>query len=209
MTISSATRIGLIRHATTLWNEKKKIQGQLGSPLSAVGIQMAQSWGRELKGFPWQRIVSSDLERAKETTVLINKELDLPVIYDSRLREQDWGRWSGMTLAGVNEKDPLVLSKQVRSGWEFRPPGGESRHEVLQRTLKSLNEIHDNWPGENVLVVCHEGVIKCLLYHLLERKFLPEEPKVLKNFYLHLLVFKENNLNLEQVNNLALTGSID
>lgn len=207
MTSPQATRFGLIRHAPTQWNEQKKIQGQQDSPLTAGGIHQAAAWGKQLTRFSWQRILCSDLGRVRETTARINKTLCLPVIIEQKLREQDWGRWSGMTLAEVKANDNQLLKQQVRSGWDFRPPGGESRLEVLDRCLKALAGIQSAWPGEMILVVCHEGVIKCLTYHLLERGFLPEEPKVIKSFHLHLLELKGQTLYLEQMNRLALAGA--
>jgi len=206
MTGPQATKFGIIRHATTRWNEQKRIQGQNDSPLSPAGKEQAKSWGTELSGFPWQRILCSDLGRARETAALINGTLHLPVSFDPALREQDWGRWTGMTLAQLRKDDHGLLEQQVQSGWGFRPPSGESRHEVLARCLKYLHKTGAGYPGELILVVCHEGVIKCLLYHLLNRRFLPEEPKAIRDFHLHLLVIKEGTLYLEQKNRLALRG---
>ena len=180
MTILQPTSFGLIRHATTQWNEKKLIQGQQDSPLSLAGQQMATDWGRRLASFSWQRIICSDLGRTRETTELINQTLKLSIHPDKRLREQDWGEWSGISLAEVKKKHKELLQSMVRSGWSFQPPGGESRKQVLRRSLAAMQEAHTSWPGESILIVCHEGVIKCLLYHLTERKFLPEEPPLIK-----------------------------
>jgi broad specificity phosphatase PhoE len=209
MTRSKTTRFGLIRHAATLWNEQKKIQGQQDSALSPGGRNQAAAWGRQLSRFQWQRIVCSDLGRARETVDLINKTLCLPVVIEPRLREQDWGMWSGMTLAEVKATDPRFLRQQIRSGWDFRPPAGESRREVLERCLQGLTAIRDAWPEAPLLVVCHEGVIKCLLYHLLGRRFLPEEPRAVKRLHLHLVEGREKTFYVEQMNCLALAGTDD
>ena len=193
-----------MRHATTLWNEKKMIQGQQDSPLSKEGQQMAANWGRRLASFSWQRIICSDLGRTRATSELINRTLNLPIHPDKRLREQDWGEWSGMTLADVKEKHKKLLQDMVRSGWFFQPPGGESRKRVLGRSLAALHEAHTSWPGESILVVCHEGVIKCLLYSLTGRKFLPEEPRLIKPDHLHLLEQDDKKLYLKELNCKAL-----
>lgn len=206
MTTLQATRFGLIRHAATLWNDQKRIQGQLDSPLSPAGQLQAKNWGGKLKDMPWQRIITSDLGRARETTALINTTLCLPVIVEPRLREQDWGSWSGCTLARLRQKNHDLLQRQIRAGWDFRPPAGESRQEVLHRCLQTLRRIGATCPGEHILIVCHEGVIKCLLYHLLNRRFLPEEAKVIQGFHLHLLELQGEKLYLAQMNLLALQG---
>ena len=194
------TSFGLIRHATTRWNEAKRIQGQQDSPLSAAGRTMADSWALVLDQLSWQRILCSDLGRSRETAERINNHLVLPVHADRDLREQDWGTWTGKTLDRVKQEDRPLLKKMVRSGWDFQPPSGESRLAVLSRCRKALYRAHQAWPGERILVVCHEGVVKCLLYHLAQRKFLPEEPKLLKKNHLHLVEQQEDRLSLKALN---------
>jgi len=207
MTDQTKTCFGLIRHAPTLWNEKKIIQGQLDSSLSPAGKKQAASWGKELHGLAWDRILCSDLGRARETAGLINETLRLPLTSVPEFREQDWGRWSGLNLASIRAKQLQFLEQQVQAGWEFRPPGGESRREVLNRCLTALIQAQEAYPGELVLVVCHEGVIKCLLNYLLGRSFLPTEPSVIKNFHLHLLAVQKGIPYVERINRLALAGA--
>ena len=60
------------------------------------------------------------------------------------------------------------------------------------------------WPGETILTVIHEGVIKCLLYGLAERKFLPQEPAMIQPHHLHWLVAGETGLEIERVNAIEL-----
>ncbi len=199
-----ATRFGLIRHAQTLWNKEKRIQGRLDSPLSAAGRQMAASWGRELHDLAWQRIICSDLGRARATMALLNQTLKLPVHLDKRLREQDWGKWNGMMMAELKSGQAEMLRQQEKAGWLFRPPDGESRQQVLERSLAALHAAHLAWPGENILVVCHEGVIKCLLYHLAGQNFLPNELRLPKGYYLHLLEQLGRTLYLKKMNSRFL-----
>jgi probable phosphoglycerate mutase len=40
------TRFGLVRHAETLWNRERRIQGQSDSALTAKGKKDADNWGR-------------------------------------------------------------------------------------------------------------------------------------------------------------------
>lgn len=205
MTYFSTTHFGIIRHAPTQWNEKKRIQGQNDSPLSDRGKSMARAWGLQLDKFKWDILLCSDLGRVQQTAELINQTLALPLELDIRLREQNWGEWTGMTLKEVKALDKISVRAEEQKGWDFRPPGGESRREVLDRCMQVMIKAPAIWQGKNILVVCHEGVIKCLVYHLLTRKFLPEEPRVINNFNLHLLKQEDCELTLEALNNLALT----
>ena len=171
-------RFGLIRHAQTVWNREKKIQGCSDSPLTAEGKLQASRWGKILDQFSWNRLLASDTGRALATAEIINAYLKLPMAIDSRLKEQDWGQWMEKTFPQIKAEAPQVLDEQIHAGWDFCPPGGEDRKSVLTRSQRALQEASDRWPGENILVVTHEGVIKSLVYHLCSRKFLPSEPPV-------------------------------
>jgi probable phosphoglycerate mutase len=201
---SNSTRFGLVRHAQTIWNQEKKIQGQSDSPLTPDGKTQALHWGRLLSQFSWNRILASDIGRAMETAKIINQALDLSLQPDSRLREQDWGQWTGKTISQLKTDVPRELEEQVRSGWDFCPPGGEGRRSVLERSHRALRDAAEKWPGDDILVVTHEGVVKSVIYYLCGRKFLPGEPAVIRPYRLHWLVFDRNRLRLEELNALVL-----
>jgi probable phosphoglycerate mutase len=198
-------RFGLIRHAQTVWNREKKIQGHSDSPLTADGENQAGRWGMILQQYSWDRILASDTGRALETAKKVNAALKIQLITDPRLREQDWGHWVGKTIPQIEAEAPQLLDEQINAGWRFCPPGGEDRKSVLARSQRALQEAFVRWPGENILVVTHEGVIKSLVYHLCGRKFLPSEPPLLKSYRLHWLVYDRDGLRLEAVNALALS----
>ena len=66
------TRFALMRHATTIWNQKKLIQGWLDSPLAPEGEEQARQWGRVLSRYTWDRILVSSKGRALQTAGIIN-----------------------------------------------------------------------------------------------------------------------------------------
>ena len=203
--VSKTTRFGLIRHAQTVWNLEKKIQGHSDSLLTPKGELQASRWGKMLKQFSWNRLLASDTGRALATAEIINADLKIPLTIDSRLREQDWGRWVGKTISQIEAEWPQVVDEQVNAGWNFCPPGGESRHSVLKRSQKALQEAAVRHPGEILLVVTHEGVVKSLIYHLCGRKFLPGEPAILESYQLHWLVGRTSGLRIEKINALELS----
>lgn len=201
----SLTRFGLLRHARTAWNHEKRIQGQTDTPLSETGRKQAAEWAGILTGTNWDLILCSDLERAQSTARILNRVLSLPRHLDERLREQDWGRWVGQTVADLRRDAGRQLEAQEKAGWDFRPPGGEDRRRLRDRSRRALMEAARRWPGRTILVVTHEGVIKSLLYDLLERDFLSGEPKVLrKGYWLHWLIVREDTLAVEKLHGLKL-----
>lgn len=202
--LNENTRFGLIRHAQTVWNREKRIQGQSDSPLSEQGRRQAAAWGHDLKRFAWSRILASDAGRALATAERINASLQVPLTTDARLREQDWGQWEGITIPQIEAEQSPALTAQVNAGWNFCPPQGEDRRSVQARSLKALQAAAEKWPGEDILVVTHEGVVKSLIYHLCGRKFIASEPAILKSNQLHWLVCRSGGLQIEQINALEL-----
>lgn len=201
---SRITRFGVMRHVKTEWNQEKRIQGHRNSPLTPEGRQQAKEWGVLLRNFSWNRIIASDMDRAFETAAIVNAFLQVPIIRDSRLQEQDWGEWTGKTLSMVKKELPGLLEQQEMAGWGFRPPGGEDRHTVWARSRKALKEAAEKWPGEQILVITHEGVIKCLIYGLMDREFLPKETSILSPWSLHRIEYENQRLQVEKINALAI-----
>jgi probable phosphoglycerate mutase len=201
------TLLGLIRHAPTVWNQEKRIQGQSDSPLTHEGENMARVWGSVLERFGWDRILASDLGRTRRTAALINSALNLPLTVHSGLREKDWGEWAGKTLSEIKIQCPDYLAEMEKAGWAFRPPGGEDRGQVYERSLAALEAAAFQWPGQRILVVTHKGVINCLVYRILGRKFLPSEPAIIADRHLHEMVY-DGSLRIQHLNALALDAEV-
>lgn len=192
-----STTFALLRHGTTSWNEQKRIQGSFDSPLSPVGQAGIEQWASALAHSHYDRMVRSDLGRVQQTAEILNRQLHLPTTVDTRLREQHWGDWEGMTVDDVRGQFPDILQANIDAGWHFCPPAGESRLQVLHRSTAALQEMALRWPGQKILVVCHLGIITCVIYHIHKRKFLPEEKKLLHKDRLHTLTYNHNSSSFE------------
>lgn len=181
------TIFGVLRHGQTEWNVLKKIQGSCDSPLTAAGRKQTALWSQTVKNYHWQRIVASDLGRVRETVAILNQQLRLPVTFDSRLREQEWGDWEGLTIPAIEENHRQELARRVALGWNFSAPGGETRQSVRERALATLVEAAEKWPGQKILIVCHQGVVKSLLYHISGREFMPGEDPLMHHDRFHII----------------------
>ena len=201
---ATTTRFGLIRHAETLWNQESRIQGHQDSPLTDRGKKDADGWGRQLRRISWDRIVGSDLGRAVETAAIINRHLQIPFETDDRLREQDWGEWTAEPIAKITSEALPKLAEAKRAGWQFCPPAGEDRLCVWARSRSALMDAAKRRPGETILIVTHEGVIKSLIYRLSNRSFSAGEPALLEPRRLHWLTASRSELQIQQLNALEL-----
>ncbi|MDO5031078.1 histidine phosphatase family protein [Corynebacterium sp.] len=159
----------LIRHGQTTYNASGRMQGHVDTELSEVGYEQARAAASLLAEKNITAIVSSDLQRARETARVIGEALGMTPLVDARLRETNLGLWQGMTSAEVDAQHP-----GARAIWRhdptWAPPQGESRVEVAQRSRPVVDELmrtHDAWDEGPVLIVGHGGAISALTCHLL------------------------------------------
>lgn len=189
-----------MRHGQTDWNQDKRIQGQTDTELNDKGREMAHQWGKSLADNHFDCILSSGLCRAVQTAEIINEYLGgIPHHIAVGLQEQDWGQWTGKTAAELGEIRNQV-KKQEKRGFEFQPPNGESRDQVLMRTCDALLEFSEDCPEDSVLVITHNGVLKCLTYALSGLEFLPHEKSPIKPYHIHRIECFENELALGEIN---------
>lgn len=130
------TRLILIRHGETSWNQEARFQGQEDIPLSATGQGQALALAKRFAGsdspLP-DAIYSSDLVRCLQTAEPTARKLRLPVQVDPRLREINGGAWQGLFPQEIEEQFP-----GERQAWQSDPlhtccPGGESYHALQGR----------------------------------------------------------------------------
>ena len=207
-TKTAPSRFALLRHAQTYWNKAKRIQGHLDSNLTDDGRRQAQVYAQKIGSYGFTAILASDLGRTLQTANIINSYLNLPLSTDRRLREQDWGRWSGRTIKTIQKEEGDLLAQQVAAGWDFHPPGGEVRRQVFERGSQALISWAARSRHKNTLIITHEGMVKCLIYGLSGRKFLPSEPPLIQSNHLHWVVCHGRDLSIEQINACHLDEDI-
>lgn len=154
------TTLWLIRHGETDWNVAGRLQGHREVPLNENGLRQARGLAATLaKEPPFAALYSSDLGRAKETAAAAAEVLGLPVTSRSELRERNFGVLSDLTWVEAEAKHPELFSRLRARDPDFVPAGGESLSQTFARTVTALNSIAREWPGAQVLVVTHGGVI--------------------------------------------------
>jgi broad specificity phosphatase PhoE len=149
-------RIALIRHGPTEWNAQHRVQGSQDVPLSEEGREkMARLLPPE--GFDNAGAYSSPKLRARQTAALLG--LKNPKL-DSRLVEQNWGSWEGLTRDEMLARDGEDAFERAGSGrgLAFRPPGGESTGELHARLRSFLADIAS--AGEDAIAVTHMGIFR-------------------------------------------------
>lgn len=164
----------LVRHGQTEWNVAGRYQGTQDSPLTKDGVQQAVALGERLKRrrSKVDFVCSSDLPRAKKTAEIIAKMIGYPVdevkVFEG-LRERGFGLFEGCTRAEVQERYPEELAQSRKFNLHYKVPGGESRQQVLDRSLPVLDQIAHARQGKGgvAVVVSHGGVVSLVLRELL------------------------------------------
>lgn len=161
------TRLILVRHGETVWNQERRYQGQKDSPLSARGILQAQETGKFLARENVSAIYSSDLKRAWFTAQSIAKYHGLTPQADLRLREMSFGVWEGMTRDEIMVKYPDLFYARYQDSMTTRIPEGELPPEVVERFQEFLDKCLPKHENETIVIVSHGGCLRLIIARLL------------------------------------------
>jgi glucosyl-3-phosphoglycerate phosphatase len=163
----TSRRIILWRHGRTAWNAERRFQGQTDIPLDDTGLAQAARAAKMLARLKPARIHSSDLSRARATAAALASLTGLVVEEDVALRETFAGQWQGLTRTELEERFGEDL-QQWAAGAEIRPGGGETRREVADRMVASIDRALDGVaPGETLVVATHGGAARAAIGALL------------------------------------------
>lgn len=162
------TKLILVRHGSTEWNEKKLMQGKTDIPLSQEGKKQAIKLRKRFQDEQLDVIYSSELRRAKQTAKEVAKEHEIKVIEHPFLNEVSYGAWEGITYEEVKKRFPEEVTRRGKDKFSYAPPkGGESPKSLQKRLINFMKEIVKKYGGQTILVVCHNGVKRMLLGTLL------------------------------------------
>ena len=165
-------RIVLLRHGRTEWNATRRYQGQADPPLDEVGRAQAIEVAALIAAMRPDLLISSDLQRARQTAEMVASLTGLPLSLDARLRERHLGHWQGLTREEVIGRYPDEFA-EWQAGRDVTRRGGESRTEVADRACRLVEEL----PAvELAVLVSHGATAMCLSAALLG---LPQTPSVL------------------------------
>lgn len=123
----AVTKLVLVRHGESQWNQENRFTGWYDVDLSDKGRTEAKAAGKLLKeeGFTFDFAYTSVLKRAIHTLWNILDELDqarLPTEKSRKLNERHYGALQGLNKAETAEKYGDEQVKQWRRGFAVTPP---------------------------------------------------------------------------------------
>ena len=169
-----STIVHFLRHGE-VENPSKILYGRLpGYRLSSVGEQMAKAAAQSIAGRDITYVVSSPLERARQTAEPVAEQFGLEIATDERLIESS-NYFEGKRV-GVGDG----VLRDPRNWWvlrdPFQPSWGESYLKIAQRMAAALHAARAAAEGHEALCVSHQLPIWTLRRHL-EHKRLWHDPR--------------------------------
>lgn len=152
-------RLDLLRHGETELGGG--LRGSLDDALTEKG--WAQMRAAVVAGGPWDRLISSPLQRCARFAAELGEQLNLPVQLDKDLQELHFGAWEGQSAAALMETDAEALGLFWADPYSFTPPQGEPVSDFAARVLGAIARLHQAYAGERVLLISHGGVMRLLL----------------------------------------------
>ncbi|KAF2393664.1 alpha-ribazole phosphatase family protein [Pseudomonas frederiksbergensis] len=152
-------RLDLLRHGETELGGG--LRGSLDDALTEKG--WAQLRAAVIGQGPWDRLVSSPLQRCARFAEELGGQLGLPVQLEKDLQELHFGAWEGQSTAALMETSAEALGLFWTDPYSFTPPEGEPLADFSARVLAAVERLHGTYAGERVLLITHGGVMKLLL----------------------------------------------
>src|SRR5258706_2239230 len=154
----------LARHGETSWNQARRWQGWTDVPLNETGESQASVLAAKVTGLGVDRIVASDLTRARQTAEIVARALSLgPVVADADLRERGFGCFEGFTPEECEARYPDEWHRYRADG--SLPPGAEPYDQVTERMLRGVRRAVHTEPASDraVLVVTHGSALRAFV----------------------------------------------
>ena len=161
------TTLILVRHGESEWNRAGRIQGQVNSPLTDLGISQAMAISNYLSGIfinQELKIYTSPLDRAIQTAKIIAQGIDCfgsELIIEERLNDFNLGEISGtFGWDKVAEIFPEQAKLRLQDPMRFHPSGGESGADFDARLRSLLEDL------------IGDGTLKLMVSHGIVNKFI-------------------------------------
>ncbi|XP_011635866.1 6-phosphofructo-2-kinase/fructose-2,6-bisphosphatase-like [Pogonomyrmex barbatus] len=154
------------RHGESEYNVVGKVGGD--AVLSARGERYAQALSNKFNAMriPDLRVLTSRLRR----TIATARGIEAPQEHIAALNELHAGVCEGLSYEEMQEHYPQEFAWRDQDKLRYRYPWGESYIDAMQRVEPVIAELQRS---NNVLVVSHQAVLRCIIGFFLDKK--PEE----------------------------------
>lgn len=156
------TLVVLVRHGESVGNLNKRFIGHTDVDLTPLGLKQADRTAEYLDKYKFDKIISSDLQRAYKTALATARRQGLEVEKDPAFREINAGEWEEVPFDRLSTLFPESHYVWENDMGNARLEGGESVKELFDRVSAAFDKVLQKYAGKKILIVCHATPIMML-----------------------------------------------
>ena len=158
------TKLIFVRHGESTANLSRTFANRgEGWPLTVAGRAQAHALAARLTSEGVTRLLSSPLERARQTAEILAELFRLPVEVREELREFDVGRWEGTSADEGWAEYESVTAGWLRGESDLAVGGGESLAATIARFAPLAHELRKPGRDKTILCIGHGGLYRAVL----------------------------------------------
>lgn len=161
----------IYRHGETNWNVENKIKWQLetiDTKFTELGFKQINTLKEIFISNKIEAIFFSDLNRARETSEIINESLKLPLYYSKNFRGLNMWNFQGKTMK------EFLSNKNVKKSfldYNVKIPWWESINDLIKRFIEGIKIIYNNYNYDKVTIISHGAAISNLKSYITKSKY--------------------------------------
>jgi alpha-ribazole phosphatase len=159
---ANVTQFDLVRHGQV--DGPPALYGRTDVALTRNGWEQMSLQTHRLQNL--DNIVSSPLRRCRDFAESLASDHRLTLQIETGMQECDFGEWDGIKFDEHSQQWPL-MTLFWQDPNHNTPPQGESLDTFHNRVVTSWQTLCKQHKGQNNLLVCHGGVIRQILAHIL------------------------------------------
>lgn len=158
-----STRVYLMRHGEVQNGGEKRYNGHIDIDITEKGVEQMHRLAGLLAGKPIAAVYCSDLIRSVKGAEIISKSTGIAYTAVRQLRERSVGAWEGLTAEEIKQRYPGEYRAWRADLLNYRPPKGESVHDVRDRIIPAYTKLLKTHAGQEVAMLLHGGVNRVII----------------------------------------------
>jgi len=158
----------LVRHGITPANKENRFAGRTDEELLAEGKEQMLQVGKRLQDRNIQAMYCGPAKRTLQSAEILGSVLKILPSVLNELDEILIPHWDGLTKEGIRNQHGEQYPTWLASPQDFQLPGCETLDQVQKRAARAVNDLLAKAQGQNLLIVSHLVVLRCLVLYFKE-----------------------------------------
>lgn len=151
-------KLYVVRHGETVENANNCLVGRINSSLTENGIEQAKKVREYFEDKVIDLIVSSPLDRCRQTAKIISNDI-IPIYYSDSLLGRDHGEFTGKPRDSINFDEYWNYNKNI----QYKK--AESVKDLYDRIAKLIDDLKGEFIDKSIIIITHSGVMRVLYYY--------------------------------------------